>query len=154
MEYLEEPEKPWWINAARYFLHGILFSIIYTVLYLFWSFIWSLLVVMGPIIWFITGFIVLFFIVGGITLYFILGGVNIYLTDRIWDIPIKEDLKSLLEHGFVLSILLFIVHIPMIAITFTAPDLARALIVLFILYAFIDGYVAKKVGQLWEEEYE
>ena len=134
-------EESLWRNVSKYFLHGILFSIIFLVLALVWVFIFALLVVVGLFIGFIIGFIVLFFI---------LGGLNSILTVRIWSIPIKTEWMILLGHGFVLFIALIIAHIPATVINLVVPDLTTT-IVLFIVYAFIDGFVAKNVASWWKE---
>jgi L-cystine uptake protein TcyP (sodium:dicarboxylate symporter family) len=81
-----------------------------------------------------------------------LSGLNSYLTDIIWAIQTKTEWMSLLGHGFVLLIALIIVHIPDIIISLTIPSLATT-IVLFIVNAFIDGFVAKNVASYWEEEF-
>jgi len=135
-------EEPWWKNLLKYFLHGLAFSVIMFLLSFVWAVILVILVVTGLLIGLIIGFIVLFFI---------MGGLNSFLTDLIWSIPIKTKWTSLLGHGFVLFIVLIIVGIPSIIISFVAPNLAIA-IVLFIAYAFIDGFVAKSVATAWREE--
>jgi hypothetical protein len=134
-------EESLWRNVSKYFLHGILFSVVFLVLALVWAFIFGLLVVVGAFIGFIIGFIVLLFI---------LSGLNSILTVQIWGIPTKTAWMSLLGHGFVLLIALVIVHIPAIAINLVVPDLATT-IVSFIVYAFIDGFVAKNVASWWKE---
>jgi len=134
----------------RYFVHGILFSVLYLVLAFFWIFILVALVSVGLIIGFIIGFVVFFFF---------LGGINVYLTDRLWDVSVRDDWKSLLEHGFILFVVLILVSVPAIVLSPYVVGLAflEGLVVkamLFIAYAFLDGFLAKNVGELWEEEYE
>jgi hypothetical protein len=135
-------------TSLKYFLHGILFSIIYIFLTIFWIFVLAFLIAFGFIIGFIIAFIVLFFLIGGI---------NVYLTDRIWDVSLKEDWMSLLSHGFVLFVALILVHIPAIIVVsfvFSFTPNTVVTILLLIVYAFIDGFVAANVAPLWEEEYE
>ncbi len=129
-------------TIPKYFIHGFAFSIIFIVLVFVWALIFAVLIVIGSFIGFILGFIVLFFF---------LGGLNSFLTDLIWSIPIKTAWKSLLGHGFLLFILLIIVHIPAVLIEFIVPGLATT-IVLFIFNAFIDGFVAKNVAGWWKKE--
>lgn len=128
-------------SVLKYFLHGILFSIIFLVLALALAFSMMVLVATGLFIGFIIAFLVLFFI---------LGGLNSFLTLVIWNISTRTGWMSLLGHGFVLFILLTIAHIPARAINLAMPDLAT-LIVLFIVHAFIDGFVAKNVARWWED---
>lgn len=137
-----EEEEPPWKTALKYFLHGILFSILLLVLGIFWLVIFAVLVAFGFIIGFIIGFFVLFLIVGGL---------NSFLTDMIWSIPVKTRWISLLGHGLLLFIVLIIVSIPQLIINIVAPNLAVQ-IVLFVVYAFVDGFVAKRIGGIWEEE--
>ena len=129
-------------TIPKYFIHGFAFSIIFIVLVFIWALIFALLIVIGSFIGFILGFIVLFFF---------LGGLNSFLTDLIWSIPIKTAWKSLLGHGFILFILLIIVHIPAVLTASFVPSTATT-IALFIVNAFIDGLVAKNVAGWWKKE--
>jgi hypothetical protein len=128
----------------RYFLHGIAFSGLFLLLGLVWVVIFAVLVVIGFFIGFIIGLIVLFFIIGGI---------NAFLTDLMWSISVRTDWKGLLSHGFVLFLVLVMVGIPSYLVTLAAPSLVTS-IVLFFVYAFIDGYIAKNVAKTWESEEE
>jgi len=128
----------------KYFLHGISFSGLFLVLGIVWVFIFAVLVIIGFIIGFIIGLLLLFFI---------MGGLNTVLTDFIWGIIIKSDWKSLLAHGFVLFIALLIVSIPSLIINSSVLNLAT-LILVFIIYCFIDGFMAKSIAGYWQEEYE
>jgi len=125
-------------NVSKYFLHGILFSIIYLALVFVWVNV--LLVAEG-----LVGFIIAF-----IALFFILGGLNSFLTEVIWSISTKTGWKSLLGHGFVLFIALIIAHIPSMVINLAVSGLATVT-VLFIVNGFIDGFVAKNVARWWED---
>ena len=134
-------KEPRWKNPLKYFLHGISFSVLLFLLTFVWVFISVVLVAIGSFIGFIIGFIVLFIFIGGL---------NTFLTGLIWDISIEKVWKSLLIHGFVLFIMLIIVSLPVILINLIVPSLTTQIVVL-IVYAFIDGFVAKKVGSWWEE---
>ena len=129
-------------TITKYFIHGFAFSVIFIAFAFIWAVIFALLLVIGSFIGFILGFVVLFFF---------LGGLNSFLTDLIWSIPIKTAWKSLLGHGFLLFILLIIVHIPAVVIEFIVPGLATIL-ALFIFNAFIDGLVAKNVAGWWKKQ--
>jgi len=131
-------------NLLKYFLHGITFSILVIGLAIFWVFIFAFLVSIGLFIGFIIGFLVLFYLIAGI---------NVYLTGRIWDVSVKEDLLSLLGHGFTLFVALIIGHIPAIVISlFVQSQIVT--IAFVIINAFIDGFLAVNVASMWEEEYE
>jgi hypothetical protein len=139
---MEEQKEPWTASLVKYFLHGILFSILYLVLVFVMIFVIAALVMIGFLIGFILGFVILFFI---------LAFVNALLTEAIWSIPIKWDLISLLVHGFVLFFALLIVNVPAIIINIVMRDILTA-IVLFVVYCFIDGFVAKGIATGWIEE--
>jgi multiple sugar transport system permease protein len=100
------------------------------------------LVLVGAIIGFIVSFLVLFLIEGRI---------NSYLTHRLWNIPVKIRWTNLLTHGAVLFIALLTVSIPLLIIDFFVPSLPT-IAILFIVYCFVDGYVAKAVAQNWQEK--
>lgn len=135
---------PWWRAPLKYFLHGVSFSLLMLVLGLVWVLLLMVLVGVGLIIGLIIGLVVLFILVGGL---------NSYLTDMIWGIPIKTDWNSLLAHGFALIVAMFIAEIPAFLVTSYVPGLATTA-VLFIIYAFIDGFLGKNVGAYWEDMYE
>lgn len=137
-------EESWWTYPLKYFLHGLAFSFILLVLVFVWAFVLAVLVVTGFIIGLIIGFVILFFVIGFL---------NSALTYFIWSISVKADWKDLFGHGFVLFFVLVLVHIPaIIIISSTTPSLAIT-IVLIIVYAFIDGFVAKNIAvRGWEEE--
>lgn len=132
----------------RYLVHGLLFNMIFFVLSFVWLAIFVSLVILGAIIGLIIGIIVLFLI---------LGAANSFLMGRVWGIPAKSDWKSLLTHGVALFLVLLIVSIPSVVVVFALPRTSlptRVLVsaVIFTAYCFIDGLVAKSVGNVWEEE--
>jgi len=132
-------KSPFRYLLLRYFAHGLLFS------------------VLGLIIGIVLGIILLgsiFFaaliglIIGLILLFLFLGAVNTFLMKRIWGIQLKKNRMSVLDHGFALAAAFLLVSIPSFIIGLYAASLPMA-IVLFIIYCFIDGYVAKTVGSYW-----
>lgn len=135
-------EHSWKYLLSRYFLHGILFSLMLLGLSYVWLIVFALLTYIGAFIGVIIGVIVFFFFIGCL---------NAFLTDKIWSFYVKTDWKSLLAHGFVLSILLIIVSSPSIVINLLIPNLAT-IIVLFVINTFIEGYVARNIAASWEEE--
>jgi hypothetical protein len=126
----------------RYFLHGLLFSLILIILIFVWAFLAVVLVFIGSILGLIIGIVLLFFI---------FGGINTYLMQGIWGISIKSNMLSLFTHGLALFLVLLLVSIPSLIVSLLAPNIAVS-IVLFVFYCFVDGYVAKAVGGNWEEE--
>lgn len=125
----------------KYFEHGILFSLIMIGLVIVWAVVLVILIALGSIIGLIIGLVILLFI---------MGWLNAGLTSWIWETPIRTDWKSLLAHGLVLLIALVVVGIPMIVINYVAPSIITT-VVMFFVYCFIDGFVAKNVGEYFEE---
>lgn len=128
----------------RYFGHGFLFAVLYLVLLFVWAVALLFLVVAGFLIGLLLGLVLLFFIVGGL---------NTLLTEEIWDIPVRSGWQSILGHGFLLFIVLLIASVPNIIINALVPGPVTT-IVFFVIYCFVNGFIAKEVGSWFEEEEE
>lgn len=138
----DKEQFSWPSRLARYFLHGIAFSILFPLLGLVWVIILVIFVMVGALIGLIIGFIVLFFFIAGL---------NTLLTDFIWSTTIESGWRTLLIHGLGLFFALFFVDLPRyIFLPRSGPSLAL-LIGVFVIYSFIDGFIAKNVASLWEE---
>jgi hypothetical protein len=138
----DKEQFSWPSRLARYFLHGIAFSILFFLLGLVWIVILAILVMVGAFIGFIIGFIVLFFFIAGL---------NTVLTEFIWSTTIESGWKTLLIHGLGLFFALLIADIPRyIFLTSSGPS-PVALIGAIVVYSFIDGFIAKNVASVWEE---
>jgi hypothetical protein len=135
-------------ELIKYFVHGIAFSFLLLILGIAWVILFAVLVMVGMFIGLIIGLVCLFYIIGGL---------NVVLTNLIWDVQVMSDWKHILAHGFVLFFILLIVGIPVYLFALASPSLV-ALIVGLIIYALIDGFIAKNVANWWEvretEEYE
>ncbi len=141
----QQPQKN---PLPKYFLHGFLFSLLTIILGFVGMFFLLALTIAGLFIGFIIGILLILLAVGVL---------NTTLTSLLWDIPIKMGIVSLLGHGFVLLLALLLVHIPAIIVTFATASHPLSWIVSimsFVAYAFVDGYVAKNVAGMWEQEYE
>lgn len=142
---MEKEKQPSQVSIlSKYFLHGILFSVIFLVLSFVWIAIFVGLVFIGLFIGFIIGLLVLFLIIGGL---------NVFLAWFIWGVSAASDWLSLLIHGFILSLALFVASIPQIFINIIGVN-PTITIALFITYCFINGYIAKNVAGYWEGESE
>jgi len=128
---------------AKYFLHGILFSIIYTGLMIVWAAVLVALILLGAWIGLIIGLALLFFVVGA---------TNVILMHYLWGVTVESDLLSTFLHGLTLSLAFFVVSIPSIIVNILVPSLTT-MIAIFIVYCFVDGYVAKSVSSIWQEGY-
>jgi hypothetical protein len=153
-------------SVTQIFLHGAFLDGVGLALeyvWIVWVFVFIFAVVFGPLVW----------ILVLVSLIFITGGLNSFLTFVVWSVGLKINLKSLLGQGSVLASMLLIAHIPTffthyfvpsLATTITipllmpinplllsvSPDLAT-MIFLFIIYSFIDGFIARRVADLWKE---
>jgi multiple sugar transport system permease protein len=137
-------------SPLKYFEHGFLFSMVNVILRFVWPFLLASLFLIGAIIGLIINFLILFLVYGRI---------NSYLTHKLWKVPMKTQWKNLLPHGIVLVIAFIIISIPGLAISAIinvfAPSLLAAvifLIILFTVYCFVDGYVAKGLALHWQKE--
>jgi hypothetical protein len=129
---------------AKYFAHGFLHSVLLLILELVWAVLFIGLVIFGFLIGFIIGLLVLFLIIGGL---------NTVLMELVWNIQLESDWKSLLKHGFILFVALLLVNVPSIIIGLARPELVVQVAV-FLVYCFIDGYVARSIGGSYEESAE
>jgi glucan phosphoethanolaminetransferase (alkaline phosphatase superfamily) len=134
-------------TLAKYFLHGLLYSLLMIGVALVWAVLFIFLVVIGSIIGLVLGFLIFF--IG-------IGWANKIIAGLIWDINSKGG-WSLLGHGFVLLLGLFIVQSPwmFIDVFFTHSSLqvyAVYAIVQILVMAIVDGILGKKVASMFEEE--
>jgi hypothetical protein len=125
---------------AKYFLHGIAYSFLLLILGLVWIFIMAFLTLTFSIVGLLLAFVLLFFI---------MGGLNTFLAETIWHVSMKENWKSILAHGLVLFITVLLVGMPSLIIGFAVPSWITS-VALFIIYCFIDGFVAMRVAYIWE----
>jgi hypothetical protein len=141
-----KPKKrkdPPWRLVVKYLVHGVTFSLLFTVLYLIWILGFFSLVMLGLFIGVIIGF--------GL-LVLIIGFVNSIITGWLW-FPVKFGFWDILAHGFVLFLVLLVVHgffsfLPSVFFPGTATT-----IITFIIGLFLDGVIGKRVGQWWEKTY-
>jgi hypothetical protein len=138
----EEVEYSFAGVLARYFAHGVAFSILLTLLVIAWVFLLAMLMMVGYFIGLILGFIILFIIIGGL---------NNYLANALWGIKVKGDLKTLLFHGMLLFIILLCIHGPAQLVISAIPSIVTS-IVIFVIAAFADGFVGRTLALLLEEE--
>lgn len=132
-----------WKDLAKYFLHGIVFSLLFVLLAIAWIFILVILVGLGFIIGLIIGLGLLFIIIGFL---------NSAITAYLW-FEMKTSFWDLLFHGLTLFIILLIAN----GIFITLPSLAlpgvATTVITTIIASFVDGFVAKNVAGWWKQEY-
>ena len=127
--------------CVRYFLHGIVFSLLFFVLVFFGVFLTFFLVIIGS--W-------LGLIIGIVFILFLMGALNVGLTEIIWGTIVGAGLLRLLVHGVLLLILLVLAGLPSSLVSYISPGLATT-IIMFVIYCFIDGFIARKVALIFEE---
>ncbi len=137
---IKEKEKTWKI-IAKYFVHGVAFSLLFAVLVIAWSAVLLMLAIFGSFIGLIIGVGILMLVVGGL---------NSVLTGLLW-FPVKTAFWSILGHGVVLFIVLLIVGIFVNGPSLVFPGIPTTIIT-FIIGSFLDGYVGKKVAGWWKRE--
>ena len=127
---------------VKYFVHGILFSILGLILGFVWAAVFIALVLFGFIIGLIIGLVI--FLLS-------MGWLNSIVTDIVWHTPIKTNWASVFFHGLVLSIAFLVVHVPSLILNLAIPS-TITVVLLLIVYAFVDGFIAKQIAGMWEEE--
>ena len=137
-------------SLARFFLHGIAFSVLLASSTIVWAFVTTSLVIVGFTVGLMLGVLVSL-ILSFVLFLFIVGGLNILLTEFVWKASIRQDWKAVLGHGLVLFIVLVLVGIPSIIIDFMVPSWV-AIVVVYIAYCFLDGFVAKEIALVWESD--
>ena len=132
-----------WRDLAKYFIHGIAFSLLFALLAIAWVFILVILVGLGFLIGLIIGVGLLFLIVGFL---------NSVVTTYLW-FEVKTTFWDILFHGLALFIILLIVN----GIFVTVPSLVfpgiPTTLTTLIIATFLNGFVGKRVAGWWKQEY-
>lgn len=130
-------------DLAKYFAHGILFSLITVALFFPLLALMLILIIFGSFIGLLIGLGLLFLVVG------LINGV---LGSFLWDIERGEGLLKTLFHGLVLDVMLLIVSL----VTFYLPSLffpgIATQVVAFVITAPIDGAIGKQVASWFSSE--
>jgi hypothetical protein len=124
-------------KVEKYFLHGLCFSALMFVIVIGWVFILAFLMAIGSFIGLIIGIVILLYLVGWL---------NISLNKYFWNYNASSETMGILLHGLILMLALVVVGIPQLIWYSIFPNPLNA-IWLFIVYCFIDGYVAKMIGK-------
>ena len=134
-------------QLGRYFLHGIFYSILMSIMLLAWVYLFAILTAFGFIIGLVIGFVLLFVI---------MGAINAFVTENVWDVKIQASFGTDLAHGFVLFLALLVVSFPVsIVFSYLVPttDMNSFIIkyvIQLIILAFLDGYVAKNIAESFQ----
>lgn len=141
--------------VAKYFVHGAAYSLLMLVLWVVWAFVAVIMIVFGVfmgILGVLVGLGASFAI-----LFMMVGWLNAQISQYIWKIQVKQKWLSLLGHGFLLFIAIAIAGIPSMIIDMMmwSVDLfaySMYTIVHFIVYSLIDGYICKRVSEVFPDD--
>jgi transcription elongation factor Elf1 len=134
-------------RIAKYFLHGVAYSLLVIGFLFVWIFLLVVLLVIGSILGLLLGFLV---IIMGV------GYVNSFLSGYFWDIQTPTKWSSLLVHGLVLMIAMGLAGTPFIFLEFLVGPLTSifsivAILVLFVIHSIVNGYLGKAVASMQGE---
>ena len=133
--------------VAKYFLHGVAYSLLVIGLTFVSILLLVALVVIGSILGLLLGFLIM--IMG-------VGYVNSFLSGYFWDIQTPTKWSSLFVHGLVLMIAIGLAGTPFIALEYLIGTLVPvfsvvAIPVLFVIHSIVNGYLGKAVASMLGE---
>lgn len=133
-------------KIGRYFVHGLVFSILMTASTVVLTFLLLMFVVLASFL----GFIIWFGVV-----FLVWGLINGKMCSWLWHFDVRQHWMSLIGHGFVLFIVLLILELPATFLGIGLPTTGTVYIAVYIIrlvaYAFIDGMVGKAIGNMFAE---
>ncbi len=124
-------------DVKKYFLHGLVFSLVMFGIVIGWVLVLVFLVAVGSVIG---------LIIGVLALVYVIGWLNVNLSSYFWHIRSDSKWTALLAHGFLLLVALIVVSIPQLLLTTVVPGILTS-ILMFVIYCFVDGFVAKNVAE-------
>ncbi|MFX1482957.1 MAG: hypothetical protein ACFFCP_07190 [Promethearchaeota archaeon] len=154
---MSQTERRFIQDVPKYFIHGLLYSIIGTLA----AIVFSLISVIATLIvatvatvgGTLIGYVVLglFFIILLFLVLFTAGLINAALARSFWKANPPSGFKSYVGHGAALVFLLIIFGLPNMAIDFVFPNLDFVTFVILaiprlVIYAIIDGFVGRWVS--------
>jgi magnesium-transporting ATPase (P-type) len=132
-----------WGRLAKYFYHGLGFSLLVFVL-TYESMDFTTRAQTLPMVpSLVLGF------VGAALLVLMIGIVNSALTTRLW-FRVETSFWSMMLQGIALLVPLWIVSIPFFLAYLAFPSIA-AILTVIVFQAFADGFVCKKVAETWRK---
>jgi predicted RNase H-like HicB family nuclease len=126
----------------KYFVHGVLYSVLGIGLLLVWAGILLFLMTVGSILGLIIGLGVFVLLIGGL---------NSIITFFLW-FPVKMSFLNVFFHGLTLSIALLFVNVIFLAIPNLVFPGIPTMVITTILGAFLSGVVGKVIAGIWREE--
>lgn len=129
-------------RLLRYFLHGLIYTVLGVGLSIILAVMTALLTVCG---WIFGLIIALAIIVLAI------GGLNSFVNNLVWKEEMDTSLTQMFIHGLFLLLMLVVVSIPQLVLNAVVPSLVLT-VVLFIAYLPINGFVAHWVAQYFRRK--
>jgi hypothetical protein len=134
-----------WEVVAKYYVHGVVFSLLFTILAIGWLFGFLALVLVGSFLGLAIGLALLVIIVGA---------VNSLITGWLW-FDVKGGWIVTLFHGIILMIVLLGVNGVLVLLPqLYFPGIATTIIFSFVIAPFVEGFIGKKVASIWKQELE
>ena len=135
------------VLVGKYFLHGLVFTILASAFGIVWNVLAIGLFIIGSFLGLIIALVLLF------TFY---GFANSVATRLIW-FPVRKGIKIYLGQGLLVGIILGVIEI--IPLALVAPTLVTlptaqyiaAIVALNAVFALVDGVIGKAVGGMWRE---
>jgi len=140
----EKPKESFAILILKYFAHGVLFSLLAVGLIFAAGFILLFLAILG-----LGGILLILAMLYVIPLFF--GVANCVITGYLW-FPVKYSWLGTWVHGILLLIALIIEGLIIALPLSVIPSIEAIIIVGLIISAFIDGYIGKKIAEIWRKE--
>lgn len=133
------------IKVAKYFAHGILYSVVIALFTPVWVFLFFGLSFVGALLGILIAFVLL---------YILIGLANSVVTSLLW-FPVRHGWRVYLGQGLALGLSLFFVEfVPLLLLadplrSLSPSDQSTAGIVITVIYAFIAGLLGKAIGAHW-----
>ncbi len=132
-------------TLAKCFIHGVMFSLLFSML----AFAWFL-----GLIFLVAGMAFFGLLIGVAVLLPLVGVINRFLTEVIWETETSSSWKSLFLHGLALIVLIFAANIGVAFVIGLVFPGIYSMIISFLLSATVDGYIARYVSTLFPAETE
>jgi hypothetical protein len=129
-------------KIGKYFLHGLVYSLLSIVL----SFMWSVVAVFLVLTGFLIGIAIALFL-----LVLIAGAVNTFVSQLIWKFSMNDSIVGIFTHGAVLGIIFILIGLVTIIPIILIIGNPFYMILLEIAMCFVRGFIGEKVAEHWRE---
>jgi hypothetical protein len=129
-------------KIGRYFLHGLVYSLLSIVLSFMWGFVAVFLILTG----FFIGLAIALFL-----LVLIAGTVNTFVSELVWKFSMNDSIVGIFTHGAALGIIFVLISLVTIIPIMLIVGNPFYLILLEIGMCFVRGFIGEKVAEHWTE---